>query len=85
VPVLISSQVNIWREIRQAGAGFVESDDLAGAERLLEQWIYVDETLWQRMRSAARTVFAERFVIDRTAESFIRAMKIHGLRSVDAA
>jgi glycosyltransferase involved in cell wall biosynthesis len=84
VPVLISSQVNIWREIRQAGAGFVESDDAAGAERLLEQWIYVDGALWKRMRGAARKVFAERFVIDRAADSFIRAMKIHGLRTVDA-
>lgn len=85
VPVLITSQVNIWREIRQAGAGFVESDDCAGAERLLEQWIHVDGALWQHMRSAARKVFAERFVIDRAADSFISAMRIHGLRSGDAA
>ena len=85
VPVLITSQVNIWREIRQAGAGFVDSNDCAGAERLLEQWIYVDGALWQRMRDAARKVFAERFVIDRAAESFISAMRIHGLRSTDTA
>jgi glycosyltransferase involved in cell wall biosynthesis len=85
LPVLISSQVNIWREIRQAGAGFVDSDDSAGAERLLDQWICVDSALWQRMRGAARRIFAERFVIDRTAESFIHAMKIHGLRPADTA
>jgi glycosyltransferase involved in cell wall biosynthesis len=83
VPVLISSQVNIWREIRQAGAGFVDSDDPAGAERLLEQWVSVDSALWQRMRAAARKVFSERFVIDRTAESFMRAMRLYGLRSAD--
>jgi glycosyltransferase involved in cell wall biosynthesis len=81
VPVLISSQVNIWREIRQAGAGFVDSDDPAGAERLLEQWVGADAALWQRMRGAARKVFSERFVIDGTAESFIRAMRLYGLRS----
>ena len=85
VPVLISSQVNIWREIRQAGAGFVESDDAAGAQRLLEQWIQVDGALWQRMREAARKVFAERFEIERAAVSFIDAMRIHGLRSANAA
>lgn len=85
VPVLISNQVNIWREIQQAHAGFVESDDCAGAKRLLEQWIYVDSAIWQRMRIAARKIFADRFVIDQAAESFISAMKIHGLRSGDAA
>ena len=85
LPVLISSQVNIWREIRQAGAGFVDSDDPAGAERLLEQWVGADPALWQRMRGAAREVFSERFVIDRAAESFIRAMRLYGLRSADTA
>lgn len=83
VPVLISSQVNIWREIRQAGAGFVESDDAAGAGRLLEQWIGVDAARWDNMRAAARRIFAERFEIDRAAESFIRAMRLYGLRSTD--
>jgi glycosyltransferase involved in cell wall biosynthesis len=84
VPVLISNQVNIWREIQQAGAGFVDSDDPAGAGRLLEQWADVDRALWERMRGAAKKVFSERFVIDRTAESFIRAMRLYGLRSSPA-
>ncbi len=81
VPVLISNQVNIWREIEQAGAGFVDSDDPAGTERLLEQWLRADPALWQRMREAARCIFSERFLVDRTAESFIRAMQLYGLRS----
>jgi glycosyltransferase involved in cell wall biosynthesis len=84
VPVLISNQVNIWREIQQAGAGFVDSDDTAGAERLLAQWAGVDPTLWACMRDAAKHSFSERFLVDRTAESFIRAMRLYGLRSSPA-
>ncbi|HZR77812.1 MAG TPA: glycosyltransferase, partial [Chthoniobacterales bacterium] len=34
VPVLISNRVNIWREVQADGAGFVDSDDLAGTIRL---------------------------------------------------
>ncbi len=81
VPVLISNQVNIWREIQQAGAGFVDSDDSAGAERMLEQWLTVDSALWLRMRGAARKVFFECFEINRAAESLLRAMQLYGLRS----
>ncbi len=84
VPVLISTQVNIWREIRHAGAGFVDSDDAAGAERLIQQWVHVDRAHWQRMRDAAREIFAERFVIERAAESFVRALQIYGLRSAES-
>ena len=85
VPVLISNQVNIWREILQGGAGFVESDDVAGAQRLLNQWLHVDPTLWLHMRGAAKSVFAERFAIDLAAESFIRALQTHALRETASA
>jgi glycosyltransferase involved in cell wall biosynthesis len=81
VPVLISNQVNIWREIQQAGAGFVDSDDRAGTEHLLQQWVHVDPTRWQGMRSAARKVFSECFEIEQAAESLIRALRLYGLRS----
>ncbi|MEO8004546.1 MAG: glycosyltransferase [Betaproteobacteria bacterium] len=85
VPVLISNQVNIWREILQGGAGFVEPDDVAGARRLLEQWLQVDPGLWLRMRDAAKSVFAERFAIDHAAESFIRALRSYELRTGSAS
>jgi len=37
-PVLITSQVNTWREIHEAGACFVANDTLEGTIRLLEMW-----------------------------------------------
>ncbi|MES2089822.1 MAG: glycosyltransferase, partial [Pseudomonadota bacterium] len=39
VPVLISNQVNIWREVQQAGGGLVDTDDLEGTGRLIERWV----------------------------------------------
>lgn len=37
-PVLISNQVNIWREIAQDKAGFVEEDTVEGTLKLLNNW-----------------------------------------------
>jgi glycosyltransferase involved in cell wall biosynthesis len=84
VPVLISNQVNIWREILQAGAGFVDTDDVAGTRRLIERWLDASPDAWQRMRLAATTCFSKRFLIDRTAESLLRAMEIYGMRPATA-
>jgi glycosyltransferase involved in cell wall biosynthesis len=79
VPVLISNQVNIWLEIQQANAGYVETDNFAGATVLIERWISTPPAVWNQMRKNAVNVFAERFQIERTAQSFIRAMQIFGL------
>lgn len=38
-PVLISNQVNIWREIAEDGAGLVEDDSEEGVEKLLRQFL----------------------------------------------
>lgn len=37
-PVLISNQVNIWREIEAAGGGIIEDDTIDGIEHLLLKW-----------------------------------------------
>lgn len=79
VPVLISNQVNIWREIEQAHAGLVEADTVAGTERLLERWLQTPQPVWAQMRTNAKDCFEQRFVIDRTAESFLVAMNAYGV------
>jgi glycosyltransferase involved in cell wall biosynthesis len=38
-PVLISSKVNIWREISEDNAGIVEEDTLEGVRRLLRLYL----------------------------------------------
>ena len=79
VPVLISNQVNIWREINHDEAGLVDTDDLAGTIRLMEGWLTTDRVAWNAMRARAQTCFLHRFDIERTAESLVRAFDIHGL------
>jgi glycosyltransferase involved in cell wall biosynthesis len=80
LPVLISNQVNIWREIQQADGGLVDVDTQEGTERLIERWLGTPPERWQAMRDNARHCFNQRFLIDRTAESFIEAMEVFGMR-----
>lgn len=75
VPVLISDRVNIWREIEADGAGYVEHDDRAGTERLLERWKNSSPEARATMRLNARRCFETRFQIDRAAESLLRVLQ----------
>jgi glycosyltransferase involved in cell wall biosynthesis len=79
VPVLISNQVNIWREIHHDGAGLVETDDLAGTIRLLEGWLTTNPETWRAMKPRARSCFERRFTIEKTANSLMRAFHIYGM------
>jgi glycosyltransferase involved in cell wall biosynthesis len=61
LPVLITDKVNIWREITSAGAGFVESDDAAGAIALLRRWVSLSDAERTEMRTRALMCFAAQF------------------------
>lgn len=63
VPVLISNQVNIYKEVLVSKAGWVEDDDLEGAIKLLEQWKSMSEVERQEMSVRAKRCFAEHFDI----------------------
>jgi len=80
VPVLISNQVNIWLEIQQGNAGFVEMDNFEGAVALFEKWLACEKDVWNHMGVSAKVLFAERFHVERTAQSFVRAMQLYVLR-----
>ncbi|HEX8924606.1 MAG TPA: glycosyltransferase [Terriglobales bacterium] len=71
VPVLISTEVNIWREIEQDGAGIVKSDDLHGTAQLLESWLQLSEEGQNRMRQNARRCFETRFDLHTSARRLI--------------
>jgi glycosyltransferase involved in cell wall biosynthesis len=79
VPVLISNQVNIWREITMDGVGLVETDDLEGTVVLLRRWLSTPSEVWEKMKDAARDSFTRRYHIDRAAESLVRAMELFGV------
>jgi glycosyltransferase involved in cell wall biosynthesis len=68
-PVLISDQVNIWREISTDAAGIVAADTVAGALQLLNAWQALTPAARERMGAAARESFTRQFEITRAARS----------------
>lgn len=64
VPVLASDRVNIWREIVESGAGFVQPDTEEGTLALLQQWESTLPTERKAMRVRAKDCFAKHFSID---------------------
>lgn len=64
VPVLISDRVNIWREIADAGAGFVAPDTAAGVLDLLGHWLSTGAAQRAEMASRATECFAKHFSSD---------------------
>jgi glycosyltransferase involved in cell wall biosynthesis len=74
-PVLLSSKVNIAREVAEDGAGLVENNDLPGTRRLLERWLDLDPAGRASHRDAALPCFERRFRIDQMAARFIQLLK----------
>src|SRR5437762_6137485 len=60
-PVLISNKINIWREIVNDHAGYVENDDLMGTTALIRRWNGTTENDRLEMRRRAQECFARRF------------------------
>ncbi|GAB3264650.1 glycosyltransferase [Larkinella harenae] len=70
-PVLISNQVNIWREIVQENAGLVEKDTEEGAYQLLKQWVSRTTLQKERMSERARRTFDHYFTVSQAAENMV--------------
>ncbi len=74
VPVLISNRINIWREIDADRAGYIDSDDLDGATRLLQRWINTSSAEREAIRCNARRCFEQRFEIGRAVDSLLHIL-----------
>jgi glycosyltransferase involved in cell wall biosynthesis len=75
IPVLLSNQVNIWREIVDDGAGFVDEDNVTGITRLLRRWLDAPAAEQEKMRAAARHCFARHFEINRATDSLLSILQ----------
>ena len=75
LPVLISNKVNIWREIEQDGAGYVEADTLAGTGELLARWARNSPAELSEMRAAARRCFQARFEVEAAADALLAVLQ----------
>lgn len=73
-PVLISNQINIWREIVADEAGFAASDTAEGALELLRRWSKLSLAERTQMRTAAAACHIRRFHIDAVASSLLTTL-----------
>ncbi|HEU4459531.1 MAG TPA: glycosyltransferase [Methylibium sp.] len=74
VPVLISDQVNIWREVEAARAGLVAPDTLAGCTDLLRRWLALPPAAQAQMRIDARRAFEAHFTVEAMADSLLEIL-----------
>jgi len=74
-PVLISNQVNIWKEIIAEGGGLVADDTPAGAEKLLTEWTAMSPESKKQMIGAALKSFEKLYAIDPAAGRLLGAFK----------
>jgi len=74
-PVLISNQVNIWREISNGGAGIVEDDNLTGTESMLKQWLSLTADEKLKMGERATQSFKEHFTLDKAVSNMITVIQ----------
>lgn len=70
-PVLISNQVNIWREISNRRAGIVEDDNLIGTENMLKQWLSLTADEKLKMGERAMESFEKYFTLDKAVNNMI--------------
>jgi len=81
-PVLISNQVNIWREIKAEGAGIVASNTEQGTRELLERWNHLNDYERQEMGAMARLSFEKLYAIGPAASRLLETFQneiINGL------
>ncbi len=70
-PVLISNQINIWKEIIAGGGGIVADDSLEGTKKLLKDWSNLSFEERMDMAKNAGRVFHSDFKIETISQRLI--------------
>jgi glycosyltransferase involved in cell wall biosynthesis len=73
-PVLISNQVNIWREISDTGGGIFAADNLKGTTELLERWHILAESEKRTYSLQARKCYENNFAINAAAKRLLETI-----------
>jgi len=73
-PVLISNQVNIWREIKESGAALVEDNSVAGTTQLFLDWNSFSPETKLNMAAHAKPCFQRYFSIESTTRNLLAAI-----------
>lgn len=74
LPVLTTFQVNIWREIKEAGAGIIHTDTQEGADQLLADWLALSAAEKVAMRQNAMACFEQHFEVKTVTANLLAAL-----------
>lgn len=74
-PVLITDKVNIWREVKEAGAGLVAPDDLSGITDLMSRFAALSQPERAAMGQRARAEYLARYTIESAAADLAAALR----------
>ena len=70
-PVIITNQINIWREIQEGGGGFVSEDTQTGIEMHMEKIISLKEGEIKILGAKARSLFTYEYSIIPAAKKML--------------
>ncbi|MFT3932640.1 MAG: glycosyltransferase [Chitinophagaceae bacterium] len=73
-PVLISNQVNIWREIEASGAGIVADNTLEGTSALMKQWVSLSSIEKKEKGMQAVDCYKKYFALTPAAQRLLSAL-----------
>ncbi len=73
-PILISDKVNIWQEIQNNHAGFVENDTEQGTENLLKKWEASNGEERESMANNSLLAFKKYFTVEQAAHNLINTI-----------
>ncbi|WP_207435352.1 glycosyltransferase [Sabulibacter ruber] len=76
-PVLISNQVNIWKEIAASGGGIVASNTYSGIKGLLKSWLSLSEEEKKQMNKLAYSAYENNFAVTPAAQKLSHAIQGH--------
>lgn len=73
-PVLISDQINIWKEIEHEKAGIIEKDTENGTYALLRRWTALTSGQKQQMAVCAKKTFETHFTVAQASQRMLSAL-----------
>lgn len=73
-PVLMTDEVNIWREVKASGGGLVGPDTPEGIENLLRSWLALSDNRKSAMRAHAHSGFERHFRIEAAARDLVTVL-----------
>ena len=75
--VLISDQVNIWREITEGGGGIVAKDTVDGVRQQLLQWVRLPMNEKKAIEKKSQSVYESHFTTTEAAKKLANALCSH--------